>query len=87
MEEGVGRIGDEIIVEGDAVFWVNNQAPGKTGGRAVEFLVDEVTPAANGLAQGQPRRTVVEPLQRVQLGAPGVDHYSQHAPNKGSVDA
>ncbi len=56
---------------GQAVLGVNVQFPGQVGGGAVEFLVEEVAPASNGLTEREGGRGQVGPFRKAQAVPPG----------------
>lgn len=61
MKLRLERILVQINIGAKAVQTVNGNAPGQRGGRAVQFLVDVIAPAANGLRQQNAGRDDVGP--------------------------
>lgn len=66
---------------------VDVEGPRHIGGRAVEFLVDPVAQAANGLRQQHVGGDEVEPHENVELLDHGIDDDGQDAADETAIDA
>jgi len=75
------------LVSGQPVVRINGNGPGQITRWAVELLVKEVSPAANGLSNQQAGCHIVQPLQIAQTLDAGIDIDAQRPAGHGPKDA
>src|SRR2546421_433863 len=76
----------ELAVAGRPVGWRDVELPGKIGGPPEGLFVEEVSPAADDLADGHARRRDVEGSQHGQLPAIREPRADQGPHDEAAVD-
>ena len=87
VKAGIQRVFDQAAIGRDPAGGVDSDAPGQVGGRAVEFLVDEVGPAADRLPHRQRHCGDVQPGAGHQAIAAQVEQHAQQSAAHRAKDA